>query len=218
MNLNKSLALGVLLLSATSQFAQAEILIGDYKELGDSKVVLDTSTGLEWLNLTETNFLSVSDVESFGFEGFRVATAEEYERLYHNITDVNYTGRVVRNINQAEFDAVSEVMGSVSQANGGIYSYGRVDMGEGVYGLSGVYSYKGDYGVRKSVSEGDSDVKASHVGVYLVNEGGVSYSSLNDDAYRNLQEEYFPADVPIGGSVFAFLAVAGLSMRKRKRH
>lgn len=75
------LAFGIFaLLGATSTRAQ---LVGqDWKTHGDSLLTLDPTTGLQWLNLTETFNQSITDVlpelsAGGSFENFRVATRDE---------------------------------------------------------------------------------------------------------------------------------------------
>lgn len=80
--------LTTVLLSASllSGAAQAELVNADWKVEGDGLAALDTSTGLEWLDVTITAGMSIFDVKSTldNYEGFRLATASETEALYTN--------------------------------------------------------------------------------------------------------------------------------------
>jgi hypothetical protein len=47
-----------LLISATS--AHAELVATDWKNTGDGLATLDTATGIEWLDLTQTDNMSIN--------------------------------------------------------------------------------------------------------------------------------------------------------------
>ena len=78
-----------MLIFAFSLQAQAEFIKLDYLSPNDGKLTLDTATGLEWLNLTETYNLSVYDFQGGAKElinnGFRYATRDELGQLFTNV-------------------------------------------------------------------------------------------------------------------------------------
>lgn len=74
----------------------AELQLRDWQSAGDGLLLRDTSTGLEWLRLPQSQGLSVNDVTGqwFGntevrppagkFAGFRYATRDQVVQLYRN--------------------------------------------------------------------------------------------------------------------------------------
>lgn len=78
----------LLYLSAGS--GQAALISMDWKSVGDNLVTRDTNSGLDWLDLTETNNLSrdfvLTQLVPGGlFEGFRYATSSEVVALWQNL-------------------------------------------------------------------------------------------------------------------------------------
>jgi hypothetical protein len=81
------LTLIALLISATS--AHAELVAIDWEVAGDGLATLDTDTGLEWLDLTQTYEMSINQAESLtaegsAFEGWRLPTRVEVTQLLAN--------------------------------------------------------------------------------------------------------------------------------------
>jgi len=85
--------------AAMSFGAQAGLVEADWKVEGDRKVTLHEETGLEWLDLSQTRRMSMSQVDGglYGemitsgvFEGFRVPTAEEVYHFMMAVTNDDY--------------------------------------------------------------------------------------------------------------------------------
>jgi hypothetical protein len=81
-----TLAITVLLLSAN---ANAALVSADLSIVGDGLITRDTNSGMEWLDLTESQNYSYNYVSSqFGiggqFEGWRYATSSEVDTLLDN--------------------------------------------------------------------------------------------------------------------------------------
>ncbi|MDB4725622.1 hypothetical protein OAF44_03780 [Akkermansiaceae bacterium] len=75
----------MLTLVAGTSNAFGALMSLDWKTSGDGAITVDTSTGLYWLDLTETRNKTIDEVESdFGgtYSGFRYATNEEIETLW----------------------------------------------------------------------------------------------------------------------------------------
>jgi|GEM_PF-3276734 len=86
MRLFKHLAIATTFI-LTSLTAQAGMISSDWKTAGDNKISIDTSTGLEWLKITETrgyNFTTIQEQLGAGglFEGFRLPTETEIGNLW----------------------------------------------------------------------------------------------------------------------------------------
>ena len=82
-------AVCALALSVSTMPTYAAVISMDWKVSGDELISYDDTTGLRWLDLTETDnmsYLSVTAQLGTGgmFEGFRVATAAEVVALWSN--------------------------------------------------------------------------------------------------------------------------------------
>ncbi len=80
------MAVGLIFGINTPNLASAS-LVSENSSFGSNTIVLDTSTGLEWLNLTLTQNLSINQVSSqLGagqqFDGFRLAFQSELHTLF----------------------------------------------------------------------------------------------------------------------------------------
>lgn len=77
--------------------SQAAFISTDWKVAGDAKASLDQSTGIEWLDLTQTDWKSIEDVRGLlttTYAGWRFPTAAEVRTMMTNLvgTLVNFTG------------------------------------------------------------------------------------------------------------------------------
>lgn len=85
----KNRILAVLFTALLSTNSIAAIISTDLYALGDNLLTQDSRSGLEWLDLTETNNMTFNEVSSeLGtggmFEGWRYATNEEVVSLWNN--------------------------------------------------------------------------------------------------------------------------------------
>lgn len=62
--MSRFLSVAFIALSLSSSFAHASFVHTDWKSTGDKKTTLDTSTGIEWLKLTETAGRSINDIKA----------------------------------------------------------------------------------------------------------------------------------------------------------
>ncbi len=74
--------------------AHSTLLESDWQTAGDGLVIWDTDTNLEWLNLTQSNGMSYSEVYSAcssggSFEGMRYATNSEVINLWTNYFSID---------------------------------------------------------------------------------------------------------------------------------
>lgn len=82
----KTLALAIFALSAS---AEAAFLATDWKSSGDGLATLDTKSGLEWLDLSQSRNKSINEVlsgleEGGVYAGWRLPTATEVEAMFTN--------------------------------------------------------------------------------------------------------------------------------------
>ena len=114
-------------------FCQAGIMVGDWKAAGDELLTIDTTLGLEFLDLTQSTGKTYLDVlKEFGvggdFEGFRYATEQEVVNLVNEIgwtstpafsAGASSTSRVT-----GEALAVMDLIGRTASGRGGITASG----------------------------------------------------------------------------------------------
>jgi len=75
-----------LIFSVTSLFnvANAGLIEADYSASGDNLAAFDTTTGLTWLDFSETKFLTYNQALSFSVD-FRLASSAEIASLYNSL-------------------------------------------------------------------------------------------------------------------------------------
>jgi uncharacterized protein YjbI with pentapeptide repeats len=96
----------------------------DWQVPGDGQITFDSATGLDWLNLTVTANMSVTDVTAGlgpggAFEGFRYATAAEVEQLFANAGLTGFGTEATGTI-QGNTDPVLEATAAQLQALWGL--------------------------------------------------------------------------------------------------
>jgi hypothetical protein len=83
--LSKIFAVSAIALASMS--ANAELVSTDWKNTGDALATLDESTGIEWLDLSQTSNMSIDQTEnllSSTFAGWRLSTRSEVTQLMVN--------------------------------------------------------------------------------------------------------------------------------------
>ena len=154
----------------------------DWKSAGDNRVFLDTKTGIEWLKLSETSAKSVATVESeisTLYNGWRIATMDEVENLIAYIDHIawradNYQVTLDKNQALAFKDSIGGYLGKY-------YLNSTQVTFAGVY-TGGTHVYFNRWGMTPSSVSAYYTVPASDTGVFLVSEGGTTYSSQNNPA------------------------------------
>lgn len=221
--------------------AQAEMMYTDWQTEGDKQAYLDYDTGIEWIRLSQTENMSINEVlselgEGGQFEGWRLPTESEVDAFFGKFyTWVGTDGRARGNIqyNSTATDAYwndakqfINPMGythyTISGYNYYAYSYGLHMMDDGGVGLTGVRHMNLDHNPRRYYFDiydqyvapvYDEDYSNTHAGVYLVSDGGVTLSSINNPAL-NINN----ANAPINQVPVTFLlSGAGLLMLMRRR-
>ena len=84
-------------LVALSFASHAELVSTDWKTAGDELATLDTETGIEWMDLSETDGLSINTVLSMTsaggkFEGWRLPTEDEVLTLFESNPQIGGDG------------------------------------------------------------------------------------------------------------------------------
>jgi hypothetical protein len=176
-----------------SPYTVKELVSVNYKNNSDGLATLDTSTGLEWLDLTETDNMSISQVESLlgsTFSGWRLPTSDEVTQLmakyqhqdFYNAMLSGSTVNITNNIPQyTAAKSFADFFGMTGSGGGFNYSYGFLRHNGGIV-LSGSAPYitpAGHGQVYSRYNNGDynESITNSLTGVWLVSEGGTTLSS-----------------------------------------
>lgn len=216
-------------LFAFSGMAQADLVATDWKTSGDALATLHEETGIEWLDLTQTDGMSIQEVidqtnQGGTFEGWRLPTFDEIDTFvryaFNGKLPANSTQTQGGNINEPVYRNFTDIMGLTHTAgdrrhslglgaddNGSIYSFGVLGYTSG--GTSTFF--------RSGHSEASYtfDTARPEAGVYLVSDGGVTYSSINDPTLNARNPNAPINNVPAMG--LAGLAFAGLAFRRKKQ-
>lgn len=223
-----------------SSLSQAEMIVGDLDQAGDGKVTIDTSTGIEWLDLTDTKGMSVNAVlAEMGkgglYEGWRLPTEEEVRTMfngylspYRNVAETteNYYVKFYAKTNSGiwnAYRAMESDLGRTYSDESGIGSDRRVrgfylDEDGDVNLLQWrAYDRSSDY-MQMWFSHENSytlDSSGSTTSIFLVNDGGMSLTSIE---YPELFIEN--PDAPINNApviAMSGLALLGLGLRRKKQ-
>lgn len=167
-----ALALGVLTLPA-----QAELLNADWHSPNDRLITQDTETGLEWLDLSQTNGMSIAVVQAHldtTFAGWRLPSRSEVTGLMNSALGDEgntpfkvdqhhaYFGRFERQ----QLSSVRNQFGDTGGRSYGLYLNDQPELGGAEVLWSGIYG--DDWAYHNSDFWADSNSAASGWGVFLV--------------------------------------------------
>lgn len=186
----------------------------DWKSNNDSLATLDTTSGLEWLDLSYTKGRSYKDFSEGVYQdldNWRVPTLAELEDYFNNSMSVTMSGpgpKLFKASDSNDFDAgVNEISQwhSLMGATNGSWSTGVFKDGNdlryfGVDVNQNIIFSPYD----KNVINHWYDNGHSSTGIYLVSDGGTTLSSINDPSINIVSAE----NVPVPAT--ALLLVAGL--------
>jgi len=146
----------------------------DYLVIGDKKSTLDTTTGLEWLDLTESRDISINAALLL-YPEWRIPTKDEVITLLKSI--MPNTVATGREDNNAAIGPFVNKIGNLAS------SYGWYLREVGVVSMAGIYYYGGESGYLFT-SNGSQNMDYSQVGtnVWLVSDGGVTLTSIETPA------------------------------------
>jgi hypothetical protein len=219
-------------IALASMVANAELIPTDWKTTGDSLATLDRQSGIEWLDLTQTDGMSINQAKgllSSTFEGWRLPTRTEVTQMMVN-----------------QFPSQSENM----QRSGGWWTDeanfdNQVDQFRSMFGNTfSDITYDNSFGLfkndnteqrqvlRSGVIDKRSDnyveVYSNHIiidslnytndlyGVYLVSDGGTTLSSINDPSL-NANNPNAPTSIPLPATApLLGLSLLGFAARRKK--
>ena len=218
--------------------ASAELISTDWLVEGDNLVTLNTVSGKEYLDLTQTKGMSIDMVKSLmstTYSGWHIASFAEMDGFlgesftsFNHLEDGKYTpGPWPSYENKAQSNEIfkySTLVGSnsfVSPSQNYSYSIGYYYTEENGVGYAGSL-YAQDvsskklhyYGLDNDSSSLTSTSWTNH-GVWLVSNGGATYTSINDPSI-NIGENGQPAasvPLPATGAIL-LLALSGFGIRK----
>jgi hypothetical protein len=195
-------------ISLASLSANAELISTDWKTTGDSLATLDSETGIEWLDLTQTWNLSILTVQGLldtNYEGWRLPTRNEVAVM----------------MNTNGFSPVNGLFGSffgytynAERSYGLVFNDTKATLGGNTVLMSGVRN--GSY-VYTNINQSDAlSYRHGTKGVFLVNDGGVTLSSINDPSLNANNPNAPVADVPV---TFALggLAMMAFGLRRKQK-
>jgi hypothetical protein len=219
-------------IALASMSASAQLISTDWQNAGDSLATLDESTGIEWLDLTQTDGMSIDTAEnhlSGRFEGWRLPTRSEVTQLMVNafpsqVSFVQTSGSrgFTNTTTDNEADNFRLLFGTTYANTTYDSSYGlfKNDPG-GSYSvlMSGANDKRSDdYIALKSNLSMTNDTSYTHsaFGVYLVSDGGTTQSSLNDPSL-NANNANAPSSVPLPATAALLgLGLLGFGARRKK--
>ena len=196
--------------------AQAELVSTDWKVEGDSLAMLDTLSGKEYLSFSQTidyNLESIQSELSGQFSGWRVANYDEIKGLLSSyIKSYDFEESLAWG-NSFRLYGEDQVAGlhlrslmSPSSSFDGHYSTGLHYGKDGEATSSGVSNWSGaDMGF-------DTTQKDAYTAVWLISDGGTTYSSIQDPSINTPQV----ASVPVGAAISSLLMFGLLRTRKSK--
>jgi hypothetical protein len=223
--------LAISLLAFASINAHAGLVETDWKTAGDARATLDESTGIEWLDLTETKDLHYSEVVAqldTTFAGWRLPTFDEVAGLMEvffpgaQYTGSGYytTGTLAQRqqwVDLLGYTTGDLALGLHTKKGAPEYlAYSGVRVPESNY--SYIYQSGGSYS--KSGTHSRASVYAA--GVFLVSDGGTTYSSINNPSLNannaNAPANTAPANVsvPVGLGVMG-MGLLGLAFRRKQK-
>lgn len=201
--------------AAMSFGAQAGLVEGDWKVEGDNKITLHEDTGLEWLDLTETHRMSMSNVEgaslhgdmitSGRFEGFRIPTAEEVYHFMMAVTNYDYvsylpspgeTDSITLNRHSnpkhhENYERARLLLGETRSSSSSRYVSGyhlpSTHPDDNASGRTSVELFGDSFRIRMSdYSRSGYFDKQDHSAVFLVSEGGYTLNSIRSSTVNDV--------------------------------
>jgi hypothetical protein len=201
--------------------ANAELISTDVYGNNDNLATLDTETGIEWLDLSQTlgmSYVSVSGNLETAFLGWRFPTNQEVNDM------IAHAFPSSSNLSSSNWTSASS--GDVSEFKNLFMNNSSIDIAEGFY----IEEARGEVelaGVRNSTSVAGLNTNwgynatsaYSYRGVYLVSDGGITLSSINNPSL-NASNPDAPANnvssVPLKASISLMaLGLAGFFKKKK---
>lgn len=220
--LQKIIVAATLFVSVASH---AEFIHTDWKVEGDSRASLDTSTGIEWLKLNETSSMSYNSVSallSTTYAGWRLPTSSEVIKMFNNLLGGVYgNASGTSGVRYNTINASDRALFLTYFGLGSSYSYGWFARDDALEGIAGGGLWVGtQFYTYWEYPAGTENNARGSTGVYLVNDGGVTLSSINNPTLNannpNAPINQEPLNVN-GPIAFGALLLSFMAFRKRSK-
>lgn len=209
MRLHSVLKLPLLIGALMATSAQAELIEADWQTAGDKLITQDTSTGLSWLDLTQTQGMSIPVVQSLlgtTFSGWRLPTKTEVVELGGSFFSDLSPGATRETVDLAEASRFRELLGP---SNGGSLFGLLFDAANAQTPVA-----RSGVSLNLYMTEGTSrDINAAYAsyGVFLVADT-VAAPGLDGDTADSVA---VPGPAGLGALSLGLLALGGLRRRHR---
>ena len=201
-----------------SSFSHAGFIETSWKTIGDNKATLHEETGIEWLDLTQTDGESLAyvlDNLDGKYAGWRLPTKAEVETMFSAFfSDVDLSASRINSIYSGSFVSLfgktaTNVIAKENYTNGIYFDNNGDAYGASAYARTIINaSYQNVISAEK-LSGNDS------YGYFLVSDGGVTISSIENPSL-NAKNANSPSNVPEPLGLAAFL-IGGLAFARRKK-
>lgn len=178
----------IVAVAAVSMSAHAGFVATDWQAAGDGKATLHTETGLEWLDLKQTAGKSINDVKALlgtTYAGWRMPTFSEVYAMASAMFPVIKNNPGIT-IGGGSYQGADTASFQLFGANVGYYTYGLYEKNGSTY-FFGAHTPTPDPGPTAYTTtyfdyfyDSNLNWKRVYEGVFLVNDGGVTLSSIND--------------------------------------
>lgn len=205
--------------------SQAALIETDVNTKGDALATLDTNTGIEWLDLTETQLRNVSGTTEEAIAtvlaenpGWRLPTQEEVTTLIMGYFPMAVSGEAVL-LKENYFPAYKNIYDQFesffgrSSSYDGHYRMGLYSDGEN-YQSAGLSTWSGGQVALDRIYKRNGNEKIYNA-LFLVSNGGLTLSS-RENPDINIPEHSL-RDVPAPLFGFTSLAMLGLLWRRNKK-
>jgi hypothetical protein len=223
-------ALSLVVALTSSGAANASFVYTDWKSSGDKKSLLHEETGLEWLRLSSTRGQSINSVTAdldTTYDGWRLPTNDEIEEVMGAMFGggyLQYSARTQRY--NAQSRAAVDFARKFGQGDtSAAHHYALYKDEDDIVRLFGAYvnggngSYANVYALEHASTYTESTVLGKYGGVFLVSDGGTTYSSQLDPSL-NMNNQSAPINdvpAPFIGAMLSGLALLGFSRRKAEK-
>lgn len=233
--MKKFTVLSLLLAGALSFQTSAAMLQTDWKSTGDALATLDTETGIEWLDLTQTYNLSLAQMNarlSSDLAGWRYATFDEVVSLVSRFFDSptsTWKSQTLPAVNdtlakRTQWRSLFGVNGEGSLEGMSLGAVRKNPLDDARWSIAGVYRYGNDVTYIPSLTDARYDYSAQngYSGYFIVNDGGITLSSTQDPTLNinnpnaPVNNQPAPVNAPAGVALFGVLLSLVMGRRKQK--